>query len=307
MCYLIDLDHHAVDRECDVAAVDAHGAVLAHEVVERYLHQRGHGLSQKAWKAEAEYAPGDAERGPEVTAAYFYGAHVSEIHETHAAGGTLADGRRYAGADDAHLEYEDEYRVQDEVYNCAKYHALHRVLRRAVCTDYSCEGRTHELKRYAPGHRAQIGNGLVVGRIRGSAEHDQPRRKDAAAEGAYQTAADYQSQRMRRRGVRILLLAAAQTKAHVGRAAIAQQKGNRVHENHQREGHVRGGHAGYAHALADKYLVNDIVEVVDHQSQRRRHRVFEQQPEYRLGLERVCGFCSLLHTASPSGSPRRRA
>ena len=67
--------------------------------------------------------------------------------------------------------------------------------------------------------------------------------------------------------VRLLLLPAAQAEAHIRRAAVPDHQRQGNGDNGQRKGHVGGGHPRDPHPLADKDLIHNVVQVVDHQGQ----------------------------------------
>ena len=112
---LVDLQHHPVDREGDVAAVDGRGAVFAHEIVHDDLHGGGHHLRQQARQAEREDPPGTRGGGTEVFTPHLHGFHVRQIAQEQKRRDGLADDGRDARADDAHREREDKQRVERDV------------------------------------------------------------------------------------------------------------------------------------------------------------------------------------------------
>ena len=95
--------------------------------------------------------------------------------------------------------------------------------------------------------------------------------------------------------VRRLLLLPPQTQADIGGAAVPQQQRHGVDQNGHRKGHVDRRHAGDAHALPHEDLIDDAVKIVDHQGQRRRNGIAEQEPGQRLRLQRAAVFLHGLH------------
>ena len=55
---LIDLHHHAVRRQGDIAAVNADCSIDAHQVIQNDLHQRGQTLGQQTGEAQLQDTPG---------------------------------------------------------------------------------------------------------------------------------------------------------------------------------------------------------------------------------------------------------
>lgn len=288
---LIDLHHHAVDRQRDIAAEGAERAVLAHEVVHGDLHQRHHGLRQQAGDAQCKDPSGQRGGGAQIGFADAHRIHMAQITQEHAAGGRLSDCGGDTGAHHAHLQRENENRVENEIDDRAHDHALHRVLGGAVGADDGGERWAHQLEGHAARDHPQIGHGLFIGGGRCAAQHDQLRGEDAVDQRAQQTAAHNERQRMRNRAVSVLLFLAAEAQADVGGRAVAQQQRNRVDQNHQRKGDVGGGHAGDADALTDEDLIDDVVQIVDHEGQRGGDGIAPEQCGNRFGFQRVCLLC----------------
>ena len=125
--------------------------------------------------------------------------------------------------------------------------------------------------------------------------------------------------------VRLLLLPAAQAEAHIRRAAVPdhQRQGNGDNggdqitgilaqnqcqcadgDNGQRKGHVGGGHPRDPHPLADKDLIHNVVQVVDHQGQGCGDRIPADQTANGFGLQGILFPLGLFHR-SCSFLPRR--
>lgn len=294
---LIDLDHHAVDGQGDIAAVDRDGAVLAQEVIQGDLDQGGHGLGQQAGKAQGENLPRQGGGGPEGLPPDPDRAHPPQVPQAHAAGGRLPDHGGDAGAHHAHVQREDEDGVQNQVHHRAQNHALHGVLGGAVRPDDGGEGRTHQLERDAHADGPQVCHRLGIGGLRGAAEHHDPGGQKPAQQRGGHAGAQDQRQGVADGPVRLLLLAAAQAQAHVGRAAVAQQQGECVDQDDDGKGNIGGGHAGDAHALSHEDLVHDVIEIVDHQRQGGWDGIAQQQCGDRLRLQGI-GFLFRVHCNS---------
>ena len=104
--------------------------------------------------------------------------------------------------------------------------------------------------------------------------------------------------------VRLLLLPAAQAETHIRRAAVPDHQRQGNGDNGQRKGHVGGGHPRDPHPLADKDLIHNVVQVVDHQGQGCGDRIPADQTANGFGLQGILFPLGLFHV-SCSFLPRR--
>ena len=95
--------------------------------------------------------------------------------------------------------------------------------------------------------------------------------------------------------VRLLLLPAAQAEAHIRRAAVPDHQRQGNGDNGQRKGHVGGGHPRDPYPLADKDLIHNVVQVVDHQGQGCGDRVPANQTANGFGLQGILFPLGLFH------------
>ena len=77
--------------------------------------------------------------------------------------------------------------------------------------------------------------------------------------------------------IRGLLLFSPQTQADIGGAAVSQQQRDRIDQNGYRKSHIDRRHAGDLRAVAYKDLIDNVIEIIDHEGQRCRNGVAEQQ------------------------------
>ena len=292
---LVDLQHHPVDREGDVAAVDGRGAVFAHEIVHDDLHGGGHHLRQQARQAEREDPPGTRGGGTEVFTPHLHGFHVRQIAQEQKRRDGLADDGRDARADDAHRKREDKQRVERDVEQCPREHAPHGVLRRAVRADDGRERRAQQLERDPDGDGAQIRDGLGIGRLRCAEEPDELRREQRGERREHNAAHKQERHGLADGGVRLRLLPPPECETDIGGAAVAEQERDGSDEDNEREGDVRRRHAGDADAAADENLVDDVIQEVHHQCQRRGNGIAQEKGGDRCGFQRIAALRIIRH------------
>lgn len=97
--------------------------------------------------------------------------------------------------------------------------------------------------------------------------------------------------------IRRILIFSPQAQADVGGTAVAEHKGDGVDEDGDGKGHVYRRHAGDSRAPAHKDLIDDIIEVIDHEGQGRRHRVADKELRDRLRRQRAVDGLRLFHHA----------
>ena len=296
---LVDLHHHAVDRQRNIAAIDGGGSIGPHEVVQRDLHQGGEHLGEQTGKAQGQNAAGQRPSGTQCVPPDMDRFKVAQVAQAQAAGYHLPDHRGDPGPHHAHFQRENEDGVQDQVDDGSRHHALHHVLGRAVRPDDGGKRGTEQLEGDAPGDGTHIGQRFGVGSHRRAKEHHNLRGKDAADQGGQQAAGYNEGECMADGVVRLPLFLPPQAQADIGGAAVSQQQGHGVDQDGQRERNVGGRHTRDAHALADEDLVHDVVEIVDHQCQRGGDGVADDQLGDGFGFQWALlqlGF----HNSSPS-------
>ncbi len=195
------------------------------------------------------------------------------------------------------MEAEDKNRIENYIDGGAGHHAFHRVFRRTVGPNHGGEGGTDELKGKADGDGPEVGEGFVVGRVRGAEKPHDPRREQGADDGHDEAAHDDPGNPVAEDAIRRILVFSPQTQADVGGAAVAEHEGHGVHEDGDGKGHVYRGHAGDSRALANKDLIDDVIEVIDHKSQGRRHRVADEELRNRLRRQGAVDGLHLFHHA----------
>ena len=224
---LIDLHHHAVDGQGHVPAIDGGRAAAAHQIVQYDLHQSGEDLGEKAGKAQCQDPAGQSPGGPQRRPADMNGPEAAQIPQEEAPGHHLPQHRGDPGPHHAHLEREDENRIQHQVDNRAQHHAAQGVPRPPIRPDHGGERGTEQLEGQSPRQDAQIIRGFGQGGVRGAEEHRDLRGQQAAGQAQHHTGDEQQRHRVADRGIRLRLVPAAQIQADVGGTAIPQ---------HQRQG-----------------------------------------------------------------------
>lgn len=294
---LVNFHHHAVNGKGHVAAVDRGGAVDAHKIVEHNLHQCGQYLRKKTGKAQLYYpkgqGPGRAQGGP----CEAHGLEPAQVEETQASCDDFADDRGDPRADDAHMQAEDKNRIEDDIDGGTGHHAFHRVFRRTVGPNHGSKGGADELKGKSDGDGPEVGEGFVVGRVRGAEKSHDPRREQGADDGHDETARDDPGDAVAEDAIRRILIFSPQAQADVGGTAVAEHEGDGVDEDGDGKGHVYRGHAGDSRASAHKDLIDDIIKVIDHKGQGRRHRVADKELRDRLRRQRAVDGLHLFHHA----------
>lgn len=261
------------------------------------MHQCGQYLCQKTGKAQLYYpkaqGPGRAQAGP----CEAHGLEPAQVEETQASCDDFADDRGDPRTDDAHMQAEDKNRIEDDIDGGAGHHAFHRVFRRTVGPNHGGKGGADELKGKSDGDSPEIGEGFVVGRVRGAEKPHDPRREQGADDGHDEAAHDDPSDPVAEDAIRRVLIFSPQAQADVGGAAVAEHEGDGVHEDGDGKGHVYRGHAGDSRPPAHKDLIDDVIEVIDHEGQGRRHRVADKELRDRLRRQGAVDGLHLFHHA----------
>ncbi len=294
---LVNFHHHAVNGEGHVAAVDRGGAVDAHKIVEHNLHQCGQYLCQKTWEAQLYYPKGQGSRRAQGIPCEAHGLEPAQVEKAQASCDDFADDRGDPRTDDAHMQAEDKNRIEDDIDGGAGHHAFHRVFRRTVGPNHGSKGGADELKGKADGDGPEVGEGFVVGRVRGAEKSHDPRREQGADDGHDEAAHDDPGDTVAEDAIRRILIFSPQAQADVGGAAVAEHKGDGVDEDGDGKGHVYRRHAGDSRTPAHKDLIDDIIKVIDHKGQGRRHRVADKELRDRLRRQRAVDGLRLFHHA----------
>lgn len=197
--------------------------------------------------------------------------------------------------DDAHREREDKQRVERDVEQCPREHAPHGVLRRAVRADDGRERRAQQLERDPDGDGAQIRDGLGIGRLRCAEEPDELRREQRGERREHNAAHKQERHGLADGGVRLRLLPPPECETDIGGAAVAEQERDGSDEDNEREGDVRRRHAGDADAAADENLVDDVIQEVHHQCQRRGNGIAQEKGGNRCGFQRIVALWIIRH------------
>lgn len=87
------------------------------------------------------------------------------------------------------------------------------------------------------------------------------------ARAGQQTAGQDQGEGVTDGAVRLPLLFPTQAQTDIGGTSVSQHQCHSIDQNGQRERDISGCHSCNAHALSDKDLIHDVIEVVDHQCQ----------------------------------------
>lgn len=105
---LIDLHHHSVDREGDVAAVHAGRSVNPQQVVQGDLYQGSEDLGQQAGNPQGQNPPGEPNGGAQRLAPEPDCVQPGQVGQKQHPGRHLADDCGNAGPHHAHAQREDE-------------------------------------------------------------------------------------------------------------------------------------------------------------------------------------------------------
>ena len=294
---LVNFHHHAVNGEGHVAAVDRSGAVDAHEVVEHNLHQCGQYLCQKTGKAQLENPKGQGPGRAQGGAGKAHRLEPAQVEQAQGTGGYFADHRGNPRTDDPQSKPEDKNRIEDDIDGGACHHAFHRILRRTVGPNHGGKGRADKLKRKSDGDGPKVGKGFVVGRVRGAEEPHDPRREHGSDNGHDESAHDDPRHAVAEDTIRRILIFSPQAEADVGGTTVAEHEADGVDEDGHGKGHVYRRHAGDSRTPAHKDLIDDIINVIDHKGQGRRHRVADKELRDRLRRQRAVDGLRLFHHA----------
>ena len=94
---------------------------------------------------------------------------------------------------------------------------------------------------------------------------------------------------------RLRLLPPPECETDIGGAAVAEQERDGSDEDNEREGDVRRRHAGDADAAADENLVDDVIQEVHHQCQRRGNGIAQEKGGDRCGFQRIAALRIIRH------------